>query len=106
MNETSDTMTLLVVVTDYYDARGNPEGFEELRASATDEPIDEVCALDAAAHELGAEDGDEIEIIVRKTGRRPFGDRKMRRVRRHAYEREAEAAASSAISAPRDGGAS
>jgi hypothetical protein len=40
--------------------------------------------------ESGAVDGDEVEIVVRRTGRRPFGDRRVRLVRAHTYEREEE----------------
>jgi len=36
----------------------------------------------------GAADGDEIEVRVVRTGRRPFGDRKVRLVAPHKYERE------------------
>lgn len=40
------------------------------------------------ASESGAVDGDEIILSVRKSGRRPFGDRRVRLVRPHTYERE------------------
>jgi len=38
--------------------------------------------LDAA----GAQDGDEVEIVVRRTNSRPFGDRTWRWTRPHTYE--------------------
>lgn len=36
----------------------------------------------------GVHDGDEFEISVQRTGRRPFGDRRMHWVSPHTYERE------------------
>lgn len=40
--------------------------------------------------EAGLEDGDEFELVIRKTGRRPFGDRRVVWTRAHTYEREPE----------------
>ena len=34
------------------------------------------------------DDGDEVEITIRPTGRRPFGDRRIVLVKPHTYERE------------------
>jgi hypothetical protein len=46
--------------------------------------------LEKLFREAGVKDGDEFELLVRKTGRRPFGDRKVRLVKPHSYEREPE----------------
>lgn len=40
-----------------------------------DQPADKMTALSEAIEAAGIRDGDEFEIIIRKTGRRPFGDR-------------------------------
>lgn len=45
-------------------------------------------ALERALIEAGVQDGDEFEIVVRKTGRRPFGDRRVVYTKPHTYERE------------------
>ncbi len=46
--------------------------------------------VDDAIHHLGLGDGDEIEIIVKTTGRRPFGKRRVVLTEPHTYEREPE----------------
>lgn len=89
-------MSRTYVVTDYYaspaiDPRGQHRNYRGvLRDPETDERATalNLSALRDAIAESGAVDGDEIEIIVRKTGRRPFGDRKVRLVKPHTYERE------------------
>jgi len=59
-----------------------------LRTPDNDMEMDRYDLLSSMIKHAGADDGDEIEIIVRKTGRRPFGDRKVVWVRPHEYERE------------------
>ena len=77
------------VVSDYWDERGTHRPYRNvLHGSKKDEPVSDNDALEKAIEAAGAVDGDEIEIIVRKTGRRPFGNRKFRWARPHEYERE------------------
>ena len=75
------------VTTDFYS--GNHRPYRNiLRGSVTDEQLSKIDVLDTLILESGAIDGDEIEITVRRTGQRPFGDRKVRLVKPHTYERE------------------
>jgi hypothetical protein len=78
-----------IVLTDYWHGKDRPyQGM--LRDGETDANLGQVgpeTLLELVA-ESGAVDGDEIEITVRRTGRRPFGDRRVRLVRPHKYKRE------------------
>ena len=47
-----------------------------ITADRPDQP-EQVTPLEPLFAAAGVEDGDEIEIIVRKTGRRPFGERRV-----------------------------
>jgi hypothetical protein len=77
------------VVTDYWDADYAHRPYTSaLHTPGTDGHMDRAAALHDAIEAAGAVDGDEIEIIVRKTGNRPFGNRRMRLTRPHTYERE------------------
>ncbi len=77
------------VVTDYWDKGCAHRPYTSvLHTPGTDGHVDRAAALRDAIEAAGAVDGDEIEIIVRKTGNRPFGNRRMRLVRPHTYERE------------------
>ncbi len=78
------------VVTDYHAGTRDRPYRNILRRTIDDESVRAVDAVECAIEAAGAVDGDEITIIVVKTGRRPFGDRKVRWVRPHAYEREPE----------------
>jgi hypothetical protein len=53
-----------------------------------DEEIGQMSNLSSLFQEAGLDDGDEFEITIRKTGNRPFGDRKVRLVEPHKYRRE------------------
>lgn len=79
-----------VVLTNYWS--GDHETYRKmLHESDTDEFVEqarEPRALAAAIDASGAVDGDEIEIVVRKTGRRPFGNRRYRLTAPGTYERE------------------
>jgi len=85
-------VTVMAVWCDYW----NPERTYcpytgMLHDSKTDEYIEQASwdsTLARAARDADVEDGDEIEIIVRRTGRRPFGDRKIVRTEPHEYKRE------------------
>ena len=82
-------MTKKYVLTDYWNLKRNHRPYQNwLHDPGTDEALSDTDALADAIKEAGAEAGDELEIIVQKTGRRPFGDRAFRRVRPHEYERE------------------
>lgn len=101
------TQTVKAVYTDYYDgprdAMKEPrkrciccpetEGhrhrpYSGVMRSVDDAEIDVREEVRRMAREAGVKDGDEIEIIVRKTGARPFGDRQMCLVEPHTYKRE------------------
>lgn len=58
------------------------------RASDTDASLTYLDLARAALEAAGAVDGDEVELVAVKTGRRPFGDRKMRLVASGTYRRE------------------
>ena len=77
------------VLTHYW-SDGHTPYRNVLRDPETDKPAAQSTFLDEPFAELGADDGDEIEIVVRKTGRRPFSDRKVRLVKAHTYERDKE----------------
>jgi hypothetical protein len=79
----------LFVVTDFYAGDDGHRPYQGvLREPRTDREVSSRDAIAALCRRAGAEDGDEVEIIVRKTGRRPFGDRRVRLVAPHSYERE------------------
>jgi hypothetical protein len=90
--QTSRRVAFVGVLTHYLGAAGERAHahYERLHFSATDSPIDLAAAVIKAAQTLGATDGDELEVIVRRTGRRPFGDRRVRFVGPSAYRREPE----------------
>ena len=77
------------VLTDYWS--GNHRPYRGILRDGRDRVVSDDEALKAALNAVGAVDGDEIEIIVRKTGRRPFGDRKVTLVEPHTYKRERKA---------------
>lgn len=77
------------VLTDYWNERRDHRPYRnQLHDPKTDELVSDMDALEVAINAAGAVDGDEIEIIIRKTGRRPFGNRKVSLVEPHTYKRE------------------
>lgn len=82
-------MNNYVVLTDYWNGSHTPYT-NILRDSITDEDLGQIQPefLQKIINKSGAVDGDEIEIIIRRTGRRPFGDRKVRLIKPHTYARE------------------
>lgn len=81
--------TKTLVLTDYWNEQRDHRPYRNcLHDPKTDSCVSGNDALEAAINEAGAVDGDEIEIVVRKTGRRPFGNRKVRLVEPHTYKRE------------------
>lgn len=73
-------------LTDYWSGDHRP--YRGILRDGKDNVVSDNEALEAAVAAAGAVDGDEIEIVVRKTGRRPFGDRKVTLVEPHTYKRE------------------
>jgi hypothetical protein len=78
-----------LVLTEYWSGTHRPYT-NMLHDGDTDEDLGQLQpdVLRELVEESGAVDGDEIEITIRRTGRRPFGDRKIRLVKPHTYERE------------------
>lgn len=86
----------LYVVTNYYGPADGPTAkhayyTNHLHTSKSDGAVALDNVLDDALASADAKDGDEVQIIVVKTGRRPFGDRKMRCVAPFTYKREKKA---------------
>ena len=80
-----------VVVSDYWseDFAHRPHAsYARMLRDERDEPLSKPAVLDALIDFAGALDGDEIEITIKKTGRRPFGDRRVVLVEPHTYRRE------------------
>lgn len=81
------------ILTDYWDEERKHRPYRNvLRDPRTDKPVTDGDAIEAAIKEAEVKCGDEFEVIIRKTGRRPFGDRKVRLVKPHIYRREKRAA--------------
>ena len=79
------------VVTDYWDEEFGHRPYTGLLHGADDRCVHYSEVIERALEEAGAVDGDEVTIIVVKTGRRPFGNRRMRLAEPHTYERETQA---------------
>ena len=78
------------VVTDYWDEVYRHRPYEGMLHDERDEDVHATDVLERAMRLAGVRDGDEVVVIVLKTGRRPFGERRMRWVGPHRYEREGE----------------
>lgn len=87
------------VVTDYFTNPSNDrcgccgEGHHRsyrnvLHDPVTDEGVELRKAFIEALVISGASDGDEVRLVVVKTGRRPFGKRRVVWTKPHTYERE------------------
>jgi len=83
-----DATRIRLVVTDYWSADWKKKVHEGVLHSLTDRPLDSEGLLSRALLRIGAEDGDEIEILITVTGRRPFEDRRVRILSPFAPERE------------------
>lgn len=79
--------TSVAVLTDYHCDDGHRPYQGLLHTEAQDVCMDVNDLLRVMAESV-ASDGDEVRIAVRRTGRRPFGDRKVRFVGDHTYARE------------------
>lgn len=75
------------VVTDYWSGDHRPYR-SILHTVRGDIALDAHETLAKVIEAAGAVDGDEIEITIKPTGRRPFGDRRVRLVKPHIYDRE------------------
>jgi hypothetical protein len=82
--------TRRVVVVDYWNKAGDHRPYQSQLHDRADEPIDVLRVIEALVAEAGIVDGDEVVITMKATGKRPFGNRKMRWDRPHRYEREAK----------------
>jgi hypothetical protein len=78
----------LYVLTDYFDEVFGHRPYMGMLHGEDDQPTRADVVLERAVHLAGARDGDEIMVVVLKTGRRPFGRRRVRYVEPHKYERE------------------
>jgi hypothetical protein len=81
----------LYVLTDYFDEVFGHRPYMGLLHGEDDQRVHADAVLEQAARLAGARDGDEIMVVVLKTGRRPFGRRRVRLVEPHTYERESAA---------------
>lgn len=105
MSLTRTSTTKTVVLTDYYGKPHPPTGklgciccpqawhrpyHGVLRDPETDENVSTKDLIEQTIAESGAVDGDElmITVSVQKTGKRPFGDRKVVLAKPHTYERQ------------------
>ena len=80
------------ILTDYCNERRDHRPYRNhLHDPKTDELVSDQSVLEAAINEAGAVDGDEVEIVIRKTGKRPFGNRKVVLAEPHIYKREKKA---------------
>jgi len=78
----------LYVVTDYWDEHFGHRPYVGLLHDEDDRNVHATDVLERAMRLARVRDGDEIMVVVLKTGRRPLGSRKMRYVEPHVYERE------------------
>lgn len=81
----SSDASIRVVVTDFHAGSGTP--YLSVLRTLKDERSDHKL-VDLLRGICGAEDGDEVEITMRPTGRRPFGNRRVVLVAPHTYRRE------------------
>ncbi len=80
-----------LVLTDYWSEGGvGHRSYRGVWRTTDDAEADTNELHDRLCEEAGVQDGDEFEVTIKKTGRRPFGDRRVRYVRPHTYERETE----------------
>lgn len=89
-----DAATVRVVVTDYHSPRYGGDDYcpyeTLLHNLISDERVDRQDMLTRLVKLADAHDGDEVEVVIRKTGRRPFGNRRVRLVAPNTYKRETE----------------
>ncbi|HYX20442.1 MAG TPA: hypothetical protein VFA98_06310 [Thermoanaerobaculia bacterium] len=80
----------LYVVTDYWDEHFGHRPYVGMLHDEDDRDVHATDVLERAMRLARVHDGDEIMVVVLKTGRRPLGARKMRWTRPHEYTRESE----------------
>ncbi len=86
---TADGGKVNVILTDYHTTNGHRPYTGVMCSLVTDQNLGQLDGpLLEALGKSGAVDGDEIEITIRRTGCRPVGNRRVRLVEPHRYERE------------------
>lgn len=83
-------MVVKCVIVDYWNKDMIHRPYRNVPHDEEDLNLQREELLSRAIEEADAIDGDEIEIIVRRTGRRPFGNRRYRLTGPHTYERSPE----------------
>ena len=86
MNDQKGISTATMVYNDYYAEYGHVLYKAEAR-NHSDEPVGQLSCLLSMFEQAGIEDGDEFELIIRKTGNRPFDGTRIELVAPHTYER-------------------
>lgn len=80
--------TARFIKRDYWNEHGNHRPYRNMVHDENDEARFQLCNLDELLECV--EDGEEFEITVRPTRRRPFGERRYRYQRAHTYEPETD----------------
>jgi hypothetical protein len=76
------------IVTDYWDDLFLHRPYEGVLHGNDDKPVRDEDVIAQALKAARVKDGDEVVVLVLKTGRRPFGSARTRWVAPHRYERE------------------
>jgi len=87
MSETKEASARFVK-RDYWNERGDHRPYRNFWHDEEDKAVDEQRELDKLL--AGVSDGEEFEIVIRPTGKRPFGERRYRLQRPHEYEPETD----------------
>ncbi len=80
---------------EYWDTQETHRPYRNMVAMTQSEKVEDHRQIDALRElfqEAGLQSGEEFLISIRKTGNRPFGDRRVRLVAPHTYRMDAEAA--------------
>lgn len=82
--------TFRVVAADYWTEGFTHRSYRGIFVDRSDDQIDPHRFAGQLLAGAGAVDGEEVEVSVRRTGFRPFGERRVRLVGPHTYRRETE----------------
>lgn len=82
-----------LVVRDYWNEDFSHRPYQMVLHDCDDDNTSEVDTITKLLESIGARDGDEIEICVRLTGKRPFGNVRWVWKRPHEYGLESAATA-------------
>lgn len=74
------------IYRDYWNSKQSERPYQGVIHGNDDEPIDIQTALEAMLADAGMQDGDEFELVVRRTGKRPYSDRIWKKTAPHIYE--------------------